>query len=162
MEFKERIKLIRGKLSQLEFAARIGVHYTTVQAYENGKIPKGEILKKICYEFGVNGEWLLNGKGSTYTLDVQSLKIGVTPDKATEKLIDRPLGVSGENISGLVARTIDVLQSGTVYGQALAQNIEAFHQAVTHEVESKKQSRPLVSETVVPECAEQKTDRKAG
>lgn len=66
MEFKDRIKSVRGDLAQKTFAARIGVHPTTVQNYESGDIPKGDVLLRIHQEFGVDLTWLLTGQGDPY------------------------------------------------------------------------------------------------
>jgi len=47
MGFYDRIKSVRGELTQNEFADKLGVHLTTVQLWETGNIPKGDILLHI-------------------------------------------------------------------------------------------------------------------
>lgn len=66
MDFKDRIKLVRGNLTQKEFASRIGIHEGTVQLYEGGNIPKGDILKRIHTVFHVDINWLLAGEGEPF------------------------------------------------------------------------------------------------
>jgi transcriptional regulator with XRE-family HTH domain len=57
----ERIKKVRGELTQAEFAAKLGVQAATVSMYESGRIPDDEMLIKIA-DFGkTTMEWLLRG-----------------------------------------------------------------------------------------------------
>ena len=62
MGIGERIKAIRGNLSGKEFAKKIGVTFTVVSAYENGKAwPKPQTLDKIIKLSGRPADWLLYG-----------------------------------------------------------------------------------------------------
>lgn len=66
---KNRIKQIRkdNKLTQVEFGERIGVKGNTITNYENGlRNPTDAVIKAICREFGVNDDWIRNGKGDMY------------------------------------------------------------------------------------------------
>ena len=59
----QRIKLIRGRLTQLEFAKLLGIKKQNyISRYENGRIPTHETLLKIAEQGGVSVEWLLTGK----------------------------------------------------------------------------------------------------
>jgi transcriptional regulator with XRE-family HTH domain len=62
MDLKDRIKVVRGKLTQKEFASRLGIHEGTVQLYEAGNIPEGDILMRIHTLFHVDMNWLLAGE----------------------------------------------------------------------------------------------------
>ena len=64
MTISERIKLIRGSLSQSDFGAQIGVSQSAVQNYESGQIPKGDVLQRIHQNFKVSIDWLLTGEGN--------------------------------------------------------------------------------------------------
>ncbi len=65
MDIAERIRCVRGELSQDEFAKRLDVHKNSLGRYERrASIPDVEFAEKICIIFGVNPEWLLLGKGS--------------------------------------------------------------------------------------------------
>ena len=75
MSIGERIKTVRGSLSQKDFAKKIGVHLTTVQLYESGNIPKGDVLQRIKEKFGVSIDWLLTGEGEPF-IDGQGLEPG--------------------------------------------------------------------------------------
>ncbi len=58
--FAERLKSLRGKLSQTAFARLLGIENPpTYQRYEKGRIPDAEILCRIASQFGVSVDWLL-------------------------------------------------------------------------------------------------------
>jgi transcriptional regulator with XRE-family HTH domain len=67
MEFEARIRKVRGSLTQRECARRLNIHVSTWQQYEDGNIPKGDILQRIHKEFHVDLNWLLTGQGDAYT-----------------------------------------------------------------------------------------------
>ena len=59
----KRIKSIRDKLSQSEFADAIGVSQRTVGHYEKDeRAPDAGVIKAICAKFAVNPGWLLFGE----------------------------------------------------------------------------------------------------
>ncbi|MDR1229894.1 MAG: helix-turn-helix domain-containing protein [Spirochaetaceae bacterium] len=65
----ERLKTIRLKLGikQGEFAKRINLKQGTVSDVENGKRNLTERnIKIICFEFGVNENWLKHGAGEPF------------------------------------------------------------------------------------------------
>lgn len=60
----ERIRQLRGDLSQAEFASKIGVHKEMVGKYERGQnVPGGDVLTRMREVFGVSLDWLLTGQG---------------------------------------------------------------------------------------------------
>ena len=66
MTINERIKKLRGslKLTQEEFAERLGIKRSTIAAYETGRNePVDSVISLICREYGINEEWLKSGKG---------------------------------------------------------------------------------------------------
>ena len=66
------IKEIRtnNNLSQKEFANIYGVTYQAVSKWENGKnMPDIEILKKICSDYDISLEEMLNGKNEPFKLN---------------------------------------------------------------------------------------------
>ena len=63
----ERIKEIRGALTQKEFADRLGITAQAVINYErHGRIPSRAILNKISTIYTVTVDWLLTGEDSMY------------------------------------------------------------------------------------------------
>ena len=66
---RERIKKMRKalKLTQQEFANRIGISRNNVATYEVGKSNPGEaVVSLICREFNVNENWLRTGEGEMF------------------------------------------------------------------------------------------------
>lgn len=78
----ERIKKIRGEMTQKEFSELIGITQRAVINYEvSGRVPRKKILKAICEQLKVCEQWLLTGEGPMYC-----------PDKQGEKMADsRPI-----------------------------------------------------------------------
>lgn len=64
----ERIKELRlsqePRMSQEQFARRIGATPTVISRYEAGlREVSSTVIHSVCREFNVNREWLVNGKG---------------------------------------------------------------------------------------------------
>jgi phage repressor protein C with HTH and peptisase S24 domain len=64
MTIGERLKQVRGAMSQDEMAKALGVHKNTVANYEKGdRVPDAEYLMKVVEKIeGVDAGWLLTGK----------------------------------------------------------------------------------------------------
>ena len=63
--FADRIKFIRGSLTQTEFCRKLGINRNTLIKYETNKgFPDFERLQKIHEKLNVNINWLLSGKGN--------------------------------------------------------------------------------------------------
>lgn len=59
----QRIRQLRGDLTQAEFAERIGITQAMIWNYENGmQMPKANALFRIAQYSGTSIEWLLTGK----------------------------------------------------------------------------------------------------
>ena len=57
-----RIKELRGKISQREFAKRLEISLPSLQRYEYGeRMPKGQVLKKIAQVCDVTVDYILTG-----------------------------------------------------------------------------------------------------
>ncbi len=74
-EIGRRILEIRKNLSltQREFAEHLGVSMGSIQAYESGKLPKGEILKSLSGQ-GYDLNWLFTGQGQMKVGQVKPVK----------------------------------------------------------------------------------------
>ena len=64
----ERIKELRlsqePRMSQEQFARRIGATPTVISRYEAGlREVSSTVIHSVCREFNVNREWLVNGRG---------------------------------------------------------------------------------------------------
>jgi len=70
----ERIVQIRDRLTQAEFAERVGINANTLRAYEKGRTqPSAETLSAICVKFNVSAHWLLTGEGPMFKNDDSSI-----------------------------------------------------------------------------------------
>jgi transcriptional regulator with XRE-family HTH domain len=58
----ERIRQVRGRLTQEEFGEIFGVKGSAVSKWEDGRLSDEETLKKIVDFGGVTVEWLLTGE----------------------------------------------------------------------------------------------------
>jgi transcriptional regulator with XRE-family HTH domain len=68
-EWSKRIRKARDniKISQRELSKRLEMYQATVVSYELGKRePRIGFLMGLIRETGVDGDWLLNGKGDMY------------------------------------------------------------------------------------------------
>ena len=68
-DLKDRIKKIRikNKLTQAEFAKRLGTVQNTITGYETGRRnPRGSALTLMCEKFNVNEKWLRTGRGEMF------------------------------------------------------------------------------------------------
>lgn len=66
MTVNERMKEIRkdAKLTQTEFAKRVGISMSSISQMERGKInPTSQTIEFACREFNINREWLETGNG---------------------------------------------------------------------------------------------------
>lgn len=90
MEMHERIKKVRtnNKMSQSEFAERLGVTRSVISNIELNRLAKPEqkvsLIKLISKEFNISEEWLLNGiepmfvEEDTFSLDRLAKSKGAT------------------------------------------------------------------------------------
>ena len=104
MSISENIKKIRNdqRLTQQEFAERIGVKRNTVATYEMGRSePSDSAVMLICREFGVNPEWIRTGKGEMYvqkeTSIIEQLAQEYRLDARSRALVENFLRLSEEN-----------------------------------------------------------------
>lgn len=69
-----RIKALRRRLglTQDDFAVRAGLGPRTMSNLETGKRAAGfEVIRRICYTYGVCVEWLTTGEGDMFARGVQ-------------------------------------------------------------------------------------------
>lgn len=61
----DRIRAVRGQMTQGDFALKLGINPNTLRNYENKRaLPNHEVLETVCTLFSINPEWLLLGVGS--------------------------------------------------------------------------------------------------
>lgn len=69
-EVGERLKKIRGDLTQQEFANIFKVKQNYISRYEAGRIPNPKLLLKIAEYGGVTVDWILTGNSGKKTPDM--------------------------------------------------------------------------------------------
>jgi transcriptional regulator with XRE-family HTH domain len=72
MTLGDRLKLVRGTVSQKAFAAELSVHENTVSNAERRDSAPQEYLLKLAGVRGVNLHWLLTGRGAMRIGDVDA------------------------------------------------------------------------------------------
>ncbi len=64
MTIGERIKYIRGNMSQADFATMTKLNKATLSRYErNTNVPDANAIVRICAACNIRSEWLLTGEG---------------------------------------------------------------------------------------------------
>lgn len=136
-----RLKSVFGVETDTDFARCMGFKQGSVSgAKQKQAIPPAWIME-VALTQGVSADWLLTGEGemkrgqAAATPKVAAASPDVVPRVETTIYNDMNAGVaqSATNIADLVAKTIEVLQSKTVFQTALQSNIEAFHHAIVLE-----------------------------
>ncbi len=61
-DISARIRKVRGKLKQAQFADILGIPRPNLSKYESGRQPPADVLQKIADYGGVTVKWLLTGK----------------------------------------------------------------------------------------------------
>lgn len=65
--FEDRFKKLRGEMSKVEFAKKIGITKQKVSNYEKGIVkPTYDVFYLLAQKLNVNINWLLTGKGEIY------------------------------------------------------------------------------------------------
>lgn len=129
--FSRRIKERRSKLGmdQLGLAQKTGIGHSTIQRYEAGNIPKGDYLLLLSQALDCSVDWLLKGSEPPR----QSLETS-SPAVSQQPAENVPAAISEDfKLSDMITKTVEVLESDTIYRTALASNINAFHQAVRND-----------------------------
>jgi hypothetical protein len=62
----DRLLVSAGHLTYAKLGAMTGVHPETVRRFMQGQTPKPEFLAELCREMGLNGDWLLTGRGQMW------------------------------------------------------------------------------------------------
>ena len=84
----ERIKAVRKsfKISQRQFAERIGIAQNTIASYETGlREPSNQVVLAICREFGADEAWLRTGEGEMLAPKTRAEALGELSYRLTAK-----------------------------------------------------------------------------
>lgn len=127
-EIGRRIKQLRKekKLSQGDFAEKIGRDFTTISKIEAGKLELSSTIRlAICNVFGVRKDWLETGQGPQYddrwsVLEERARDLG--DDIHTELMMlkayrevykeGRPTKHEDEKLAGMIEKLEDIYKHG--------------------------------------------------
>jgi hypothetical protein len=140
-----RLKLVFGVETDTDFARSMGFRQGAVSSAKQKQAIPPAWITEVAVSKGVSADWLLTGEGEMRHL-LRSDEV------APQYLIQRPgrglrgsvegqtAGSSDElgdvenfDMGEVLAQTIDILNSKTVYTTAIVSNIKAFHRAITTE-----------------------------
>lgn len=68
----ERLKAAAGRRTYRELSALTQTHHESVRRYMTGQPPTLEYVSTLCAALGINGEWMLTGRGPMHTGDVKT------------------------------------------------------------------------------------------
>lgn len=109
MTIGERIKKIRKKekLTQSEFASRIGLSQNTIANYElDRRIPSEQVNISICREFNVNHNWLVDGIGEPFLPEpsglIYELKVQYNLSDTEVEILTNYLKLSNSQREGFI------------------------------------------------------------
>lgn len=83
----ERLRQVRGKTSQEQFARLLELNKNSVGSYERGeRTPNANTLSKIVVKCGVSPYWLLSGEGPMYPGDQAKPAPTPTPGASSDEV----------------------------------------------------------------------------
>lgn len=131
----DRMKQVVGVESDTALAKALGLRQSSISSAKARKQVPPTWAVQVAADYGVSLDWLMFGvedKATKYETE-QSLPFPEvsqpqqrSPLSATEVSVPQ----KSYDISDLVAKTIQVLQSDSIFRTALTSNIEAFHHGV--------------------------------
>lgn len=115
IEIGNRIKMLRGKIQQVDFANLFSLKQQDISKIETAKVrPSLKLLLKISVHFNKSIEWLLTGQ---YEMSESQINPVFEPKLNYIKDAD------------LISKTAKVLESNTVYSTVLKDIIVAYYEA---------------------------------
>lgn len=64
----DRIRAIRGNISQTVFSEKLGITQNTLSRYErNQRLPDAQLIAALCNSFNISADWILTGRGAMHT-----------------------------------------------------------------------------------------------
>ena len=108
----ERMKELRGLISQHQAAAGVGIKAANWNVYENGKsLPGAKVIIKLCQYYGVSADWLLGlDNVRKVSCEVSPIRLPVHPPKTLQPKGDTVLLAEIATLK----RRIDALEQSQV------------------------------------------------
>lgn len=114
MNETERLKEFRKqqKMTQKDFADKIGISRTYYSNIENGSMPlTTHILDMICFKFKVSKEWILKGKGNTNITDTNDISFLTEQYNTFKNTLDKLVLEASENEVELIVNSFSYFVS---------------------------------------------------
>ena len=131
-----RMKAATKTTSDTALAKILNLRQSSISgAKERQSIPPAWAVQ-IAQDYGVSLDWLMFGKGEAKREATQERPepAQAPPVRAeTVATIYNDMGQEEFNMGEILAQTIDILNSKTVYTTAIVSNIKAFHKAIATE-----------------------------
>lgn len=112
--FHERLVAAAGSITYRALGELTGVHPENVRRYMQGQAPSAEFLAAFCQQLGINGEWMLTGRGPMKALEVRA-------DALTKANPSELLGA----LAGTVERLSQRVELIELYTQTLETRLRA-------------------------------------
>ena len=137
---KERIRAVRGKKTQLEFAKSLNVSLGSVQAWEYGlNNPSAAMRRFICETYGINKTWLETGEGEMYvksasqTLDAITARYNGSPTFRAMLDVYARLSAEDQNaVERYIAQLTEALAAGQPAEKIIPGNTSGAEIGNTH------------------------------
>lgn len=153
---EERLKELRKslKLTQQEFADRIGVKRNTIAQYESGRnAPIDAVITLICRTYGVNETWLRTGEGEMFQpksrndelLDYARRIAEGDPGSIRAKILTamtRLTDAQWEVLAQVAAQFLAEAQSQPSHEPTIDERVEAYRQELLAEEKGAEKSSP--------------------
>jgi hypothetical protein len=107
--FHERLVAAAGSITYRALGELTGVHPENVRRYMQGQAPSAEFLSAFCQQLGINGEWMLTGRG---------------PMKAVEVRADALTRANPSELLGALAGTVERLSQRVELIELYTQTLE--------------------------------------
>lgn len=148
--FQERFKELRGKMTQGQFAEKLGISRPTVGLYESGaRIPDAEVLRDIADKCQVSSDYLL-GLTNEKTVDLNIQKVceltGLREDAVEELVLNNSRELPGIRIIDVINflatdfsfndDTLCALDRALIMTTAIPENNETVQEAKRYLTES--------------------------
>ena len=117
MTLADRLKLVRGSMTQKAFAAELGVHENTVSNAERRGSASHDYLRRLAAARQVNLHWLLTGQGAMRLIDADASLLQETLGVA---LADALRAALGPRYGGVpLATRAKVIRASATYLRAI-------------------------------------------
>lgn len=140
--FHERLVAAAGSITYRALGELTGVHPENVRRYMQGQAPSAEFLASFCQQLGINGEWMLTGKGPMKALEVRA-------DALTRANPSELLGA----LAGTVERLTQRVELIELYTKTLESRLRARQHAAAGESSHERTTHATHATGVVTRAA---------